>query len=120
MTRTEFVEKALTGSLLNDSTRRDEIPWLRRRDFTTPLCRAVWLHLETGNPPACQPLVDLVEMSEALGRDHELHPRLRSPAELATLKFLTPEKPAVVEHGRVLVEATICRESREWDFDSNP
>jgi hypothetical protein len=74
------------------------------------LCRAVWLHLESGNPPACQPLVDLVEMTEVLGRDYELHPLLRSPAELATLKFLAPQKPAVLEYGRMLVEATIRRE----------
>jgi hypothetical protein len=110
MTRVEFVEKALIGSLLNDSARRDDVPWLRADDFTNPLCRAIWLHLESGNPPACQPLVDLVGMSEVLGRGSELHPRLRSPAELATLKFLAPEKPAVVEYGRMLVEATIRRE----------
>jgi replicative DNA helicase len=110
MTRVEFVEKALIGSLLNDSARRDDVPWLRAEDFTNPLCRAIWLHLESGNPPACQPLVDLVEMSDVLGRDYELHPRLRSPAELATLKFLAPEKPAVLEYGRILVEATIRRE----------
>jgi replicative DNA helicase len=55
-------------------------------------------------------LTDLVDLSEALGRDYELHPRLRSPAELATLQFQAPEKPAVVEYGRILVEATIRRE----------
>lgn len=110
MTSVEFVEKALIGSLLNDSTRRDELPWLRAEDFTIPLCLAIWRHLESGNPPHCQPLTDLVDLSEALGRDYELHPRLRSPAELATLQFQAPEKPAVVEYGRILVEATIRRE----------
>ena len=110
MTSVEFVEKALIGSLLNDSTRRDELPWLRAEDFTNPLCRAIWRHLESGNPPQCQPLIDLVEMSQVLGRDYELHPRLRSPAELATLQFQAPEKPTVVEYGRILVEATIRRE----------
>jgi len=110
MTSVEFVEKALIGWLLNDSTRRDELPWLRAEDFTNPLCLAIWRHLESGNPPQSQPLLHLVEMSEALGRDYELHPRLRSPAELATLQFQAPEKPAVVEYGRILVEATIRRE----------
>jgi replicative DNA helicase len=110
MTSVEFVEKALIGSLLNDSTRRDELPWLRAEDFTIPLCLAIWRHLESGKPPHCQPLTDLVDLSEALGRDCELHPRLRSPAELATLQLQAPEKPAVVEYGRILVEATIRRE----------
>jgi len=110
MTSVEFVEKALIGSLLNDSTRRPDVPWLRAEDFTNPLCLAIWRHLESGNPPHCQRLTDLVDLSEALGRDYELHPRLRSPAELATLQFQAPEKPAVVEYGRILVEATIRRE----------
>ena len=110
MTIVEFVEKALIGSLLNNSTRRDEVPWLRTEDFTNPLCRALWLHLESGNPPDCRPLVDLVEMTEVLGRGSELHPRLRSPAELAILQVNAPAKPAVVEYGRILVEATIRRE----------
>jgi len=110
MTSVEFVEKALIGSLLNDSTRRDELPWLRAEDFAIPLCLAIWRHLESGNPPHCRPLTDLVDLSEALGRDYELHPRLRSPAELATLQFQAPERPAVVEYGRILVEATIRRQ----------
>jgi replicative DNA helicase len=110
MTSVEFVEKALIGSLLNDSTRRDELPWLRAEDFTIPLCLAIWRHLKSGNPPHCQPLTDLVDLSEALGRDYELHSRLRSPAELATLQLQAPEKPAVVEYGRILVEATIRRQ----------
>jgi hypothetical protein len=110
MTRAEFVEKALIGALLNDSTRRDELPWLCAEDFTNPLYRAIWLHLESGNPPKCQPLIDLVEMSEILGRGYELHAKLRGPAELATLQIQTPEKPVVLEYGRILVEATIRRE----------
>ncbi len=110
MNRMEFVEKALIGSLLNDSTRRSEVPWVRAQDFTNPLCRALWCHLESGNPPTCRPLVDLVEMSQVLGRGSELHPRLRSPADLATLQVQAPEKPAVIEYGRILVEATIRRE----------
>jgi len=110
MTSVEFVEKALIGSLLNDSTRRDELPWLRAEDFTIPLCLAIWRHLESGNPPHCHPLTDLVDLSEALGRDYELHPLLRSPAELATLQIQAPERPAVVDYGRILVEVTIRRE----------
>ena len=110
MTSVEFVENALIGSLLNDSTRRPDVPWLRAEDFTNPLCLAIWRHLESGNPPHCHPLTDLVDLSEALGRDYELHPRLRSPAELATLQIQTPEKPAVAEYGRILVEATIRRQ----------
>lgn len=35
---------------------------------------------------------------------------LRGPTELATLQVQAPEKPAVVEYGRILVEATIRRE----------
>lgn len=110
MSRMEFVEKALIGSLLNDSTRREEVPWVRVEDFTNPLCRALWCHLESGNPPTCRPLVDLVEMSQVLGLGSELHPRLRSPADLATLQVRAPEKPAIVEYGRILVETTIRRE----------
>jgi len=110
MTSVEFVEKALIGSLLNDSNRREDVPWLQIEDFTNPLCRAIWRHLESGNPPQCQPLIDLVEMCQTLGWDYELHPRLRSPAELVTLQIETPERPAVVEYGRILVEATIRRE----------
>ena len=110
MINVEFVEKALIGSLLNDSTLRDEMPWLNAEDFTHPLCRAIWNHLESGKPPQSQPLVDLVGMSEVLGRDYELHAMLRGPAELATLQFQAPEKPAVAEYGRILVEATIRRE----------
>jgi len=49
-------------------------------------------------------------MSEILGMDYELHPRFRSPAELATLQFQAPENPAVVEYGRIRVAATIRRE----------
>ena len=116
MTSVEFVEKALIGALLNDSTRRDATPWLQLEDFTNPLCRALWRHLESGNPPQSQPLLHLVEMSEALGRDYELHPRLRSPAELATLQIQAPEKPAVVAYGRILLEASIRREVAAMGF----
>jgi len=110
MTSVEFVEKALIGSLLNDSTRRTDVPWLRPEDFTNPLCRAIWRHLESGDPPRCQPPVDLVDLSDALGRHGDLHPRLRSPAELARLQVQAPARPVVVEYGRILVEVTIRRE----------
>lgn len=110
MTSAEFVEKALIGTLLNDPTRRDKLPWLGAEDFTDPACRAVWNHLESGTQPRCQPPIDLVELSEVLGRESELHPRLRSPAELATLLIRAPEKPAVLEYARILVEATIRRD----------
>jgi hypothetical protein len=110
MTSVVFVEKALIGSLLNDSTRRNDVPWLGAEDFTNPLCQAIWHHLESGNPPQCQPLIDLVKMYEILGRNYELHTMIRGPAELATLQVQAHEKPAVVEYGRILVEATIRRE----------
>jgi hypothetical protein len=45
MTSVEFVEKALIGPVLNDSTQRDEAPWLSAEDFTNPVCRAIWRHL---------------------------------------------------------------------------
>lgn len=85
MTSAEFVENALIGSLLNDPGRRQEVPWLQADDFTNPLTRAIWQHLEADRPPRGQPLLDLVELSAALGRESDLHPRLRTPAELATL-----------------------------------
>lgn len=110
MTSTVFVEMALIGSLLNDSTMRQDVPWLSAGDFTNPLCQAIWRHLESGNPPQCQPMTDLVELSETLDRDHDLHAMLRGPAELATLQVQAPHKPAVVDYGRILVEATIRRE----------
>lgn len=87
MTRVVFIEKALIGSLLNDPTRRDDLPWLSARDFTNPLCQAIWRHFESGKPPQGQPLTDLVDLSEILGRDHKLHAMLRGPAELATLQI---------------------------------
>jgi len=110
MTSVEFVEKALIGSLLHDSTLRDDLPWLNAEDFTNPLCRAMWRHLASGNPPYCKPVVDFVEMSEVLGRDYELHASLRGPAELATLQVQAPVKPSVAEYGRILVEATTRRQ----------
>ena len=110
MTSVEFVEKALIGSLLNDTPPQQDVPWLSAEDFINPMCRAIWRHLESGDPPHCRPLTDVVDLSEALGRESELHPRLRSPAELAMLQIQAPEKPAVVEYGRILVEATIRRE----------
>ena len=53
MTSGEFVEKALIGSLLHDSTLRDDLPWLNAEDFTNPLRRAMWRHLDSGNPLKC-------------------------------------------------------------------
>ena len=56
----EYVEKALLGTLLNDPTRRADVPWLQVSDFTNPLCRALWAHLQKGSPPDFSYPIDYV------------------------------------------------------------
>jgi hypothetical protein len=110
MVDTGFVEKALIGSILNDPDRRADVPWLTAADFTNPLCRAVWAHLETDNSPGGAPGLDLVALSQALGVPGGLHPTLRSPSALAELLLDAPLRPAIPDYGRVLVEMATRRE----------
>ena len=85
MINTEYVEKALLGTLLNDPTRRADVPWLQVTDFTNPLCRALWAHLETGAPSDfCYP-IDYVHLYEALHTEADIHPRLTCPSQVAAL-----------------------------------
>lgn len=109
MVNTQFVEKALIGAILNDPDRRAEVPWLTAADFTNPLCRALWAHLETDNSPDGAPVLDLVALSQALGAPGGLHPTLRSPSALAELLLDAPLRPAIPDYGRVLVEMSTRR-----------
>ena len=59
----EFVEKALLGAILSEPTRREDVPWLEVDDFTNPLCRALWQHLQTGATPDLTAPVDYVTLS---------------------------------------------------------
>jgi len=70
----EYVEKALLGTLLNDPTRRADVPWVQVSDFTNPLCRALWAHLEHGSPPHFKHPIDYVER-------HPFHNRLLDPEQ---------------------------------------
>ncbi len=110
MVDTQFVEKAMIGAILNDPDRRAEVPWLTAADFTNPLCRAVWAHLETDNSPGGAPVLDLVALSQALGAAGGLHPSLRSPSALAELLLDAPLRPAIPDYGRVLVEMSTRRQ----------
>lgn len=110
MVNTQFVEKALIGSILNDPDRRADVPWLTAADFTNPLCRALWARLETDNSLDSAPGLDLVALSQALGAPGGLHPTLRSPSALAELLLDAPLRPAIPDYGRVLVEMSTRRE----------
>ncbi len=84
--------------------------WLTAADFTNPLCRALWAHLETDNSLDGAPGLDLVALSQALGAPGGLHPTLRSPSALAELLLDAPMRPAIPDYGRVLVEMSTRRE----------
>ena len=107
MINAEFVEKALLGTLLNDPTRRSDVPWLEVGDFTNPLCRALWDHLEKGSPPDFSYPLDYVRLSDALHTEADIHPCLTSPAEVAALQMGAPAHPDAAAYGRILVEVAI-------------
>jgi len=103
----EYVEKALIGTLLNDPTRRAHVPWVQVSDFTNPLCRALWAHLEKGSPPHFTHPIDYVELSDVLHAETDLHPRLTAPSQIAALQVHTPADPHAPAYGRILVEVAI-------------
>jgi len=103
----EYVEKALLGTLLNDPSRRADVPWIEVSDFTNPLCRALWAHLEKGSPPDFSHPIDYVELSDVLHDETDLHPRLTAPSEIAALQVHAPADPHAPAYGRILVEVAI-------------
>jgi len=107
MINAEFVEKALLGAILNEPTRRQDVPWLEVDDFTNPLCRALWQHLQTGAAPDLTPPVDYVTLSDALRRQTDLHPRLTAPSQIAELQIHAPTTPDSVAYGQIIVEVAI-------------
>jgi len=107
MINAEFVEKALLGAILNEPTRREEVPWLEVDDFTNPLCRALWQHLEAGAAPDVTPPVDYVTLSDAIRKQSDLHPRLTAPSQIAELQICAPTRPDPTAYGQIIVEVAI-------------
>ena len=107
MINAEFVEKALLGAILSEPTRREDVPWLEVDDFTNPLCRALWQHLQAGATPDLTPPVDYVTLSDALRRQTDLHPRLTAPSQIAELQIRAPTRPNLATYGQIIVEVTI-------------
>ncbi len=107
MINAEFVEKALLGAILNEPTRREEVPWLEVDDFTNPLCRALWQHLEAGAVPHVTPPVDYVTLSDAIRKPSDLHPRLIAPSQIAELQIQAPVRPDPAAYGQIIVEVAI-------------
>ncbi len=110
MINAEYVEKALLGTLLNDPTRRTDVPWVQVADFTNPLCRALWAHLEKGAPPHFTHPIDYVDLSDALRAETDLHPRLTAPSQIAALQVHAPAHPHAAAYGRILVEVAIRKQ----------
>ncbi len=106
MINAEFVEKALLGAILNEPTRREDVPWLEVDDFTNPLCRALWQHLQTGAAPDLTPPVDYVTLSDALRSESDLHPRLTAPSQIAELQIQAPTRPHPAAYGQIIVEVS--------------
>ncbi len=107
MINAEYVEKALLGTLLDDPSRRADVPWVQDSDFTNPLCRALWAHLEKGAPPHFTHPIDYVDLSDVLRAESDLHPRLTSPSQIAALQVHAPADPHAGAYGRILVEVAI-------------
>lgn len=107
MINAEYVEEALLGTLLNDPARRADVPWIEVNDFTNPLCRALWAHLEQGSPPRFSHPIDYVKLSDVLRAETDLHPRLTSPSQIAALQVHAPADPHTPAYGRILVEVAI-------------
>ncbi len=107
MINAEFVEKALLGAILSEPTRREDVPWLEVDDFTNPLCRALWQHLQTGVPPDFTPPVDYVTLSDALRSKTDLHQRLTAPSQIAELQIHAPTRPGSAAYGQIIVEVAI-------------
>ncbi|HET7475204.1 MAG TPA: hypothetical protein VFJ97_04170 [Dermatophilaceae bacterium] len=110
MISADFVEKALVGAILNHPERQGDVPWLHVEDFTHPLCRALWAHLEAHDLPTPNPLDDLPAVTELLRRVDALHPQHCAPAKVAELQVSAPEPPNVADYARILVEVAIRRE----------
>lgn len=110
MTDTAYLERALIGALLNDPQRGPDLPTLTQRDFTDPLCRALWqvLSTETGWPPGPVNVTDMAERLTSLGA--ALHPNLRSAAAVAELQVHAPACPHPDAYARLIIDETIRRD----------
>lgn len=101
-----FVEKALLGALLHQPEGRQSIPWLRFEDLNDPLCRALLTHLDRALAQG-QGHIDYLDISEALRRDTQLHPRHTAPSRIAELHVNAPIHPNVGAYARILLEVAI-------------
>ena len=107
MINAEFVERALLGAILNDPPRRQDVPWLEVDDFTNPLCRALWHHLQAGVASGLTPSVDYVALSDAIRKPSDLHQRLTAPSQIAELQIQAPTRPDPTAYGQIIVEVAI-------------
>lgn len=107
MINAEFVEKALIGALLNDPSNRQHIPWLDVGDFTNPLCRALWQHLQNGWQPEVSSPIDYADLAHAIQVETGLHPQTTAPSQIAAIHIHAPSDPGPAAYGRILVEVNI-------------
>lgn len=107
MINAAFVEKALIGALLNDPSNRQHIPWLDVGDFTHPLCRALWQHLQNGWQPDISSPIDYADLAHAIQVETGLHPRTTAPSQIAAIHIHAPANPNAAAYGRILVEVNI-------------
>ncbi|MGV1009829.1 MAG: DnaB-like helicase N-terminal domain-containing protein [Dermatophilaceae bacterium] len=110
MTDTAYLERALIGALLNEPHSGPDLPELTQRDFTDPLCRALWqvMTSETRWPPGPVNVTDMT--AHLTGFDAELHPRLRSAAAVAELQVHAPTRAHPDAYARLIIDETIHRE----------
>ena len=110
MTDTAYLERALIGALLNEPHRGPDLPELTQRDFTDPLCRALWqvMTSETRWPVGPVNVADMAARLTSFG--DELHPRLRSAAAVAELQVHAPMRPHPDAYARLIIDETIRRE----------
>ena len=110
VTDTAYVERALIGALLNEPRSGPDLPMLAQRDFTDPLCRALWPVLSTQARLGAGS-GDVAEMAERLtGRGCELHPNRRSTAAVAELQTHAPARPHPDAYARLIIDETLRRE----------
>ena len=110
MTDTAYLERALIGALLNEPHSGPDLPTLTQRDFTDPLCRALWhvLTTETSWPPGPVNVTDMAERLTSLGA--ELHPNLRSAAAVAELQVRAPARPHPDAYAQLIIDETVRRD----------
>ena len=110
MTDTAYLERALIGALLNEPRSGPDLPTLTQRDFTDPLCRALWqvLTTETSWPPGPVNVTDMAERLTSLGA--QLHPNRRSAAAVAELQIHAPARPHPDAYAQLIIDETTRRD----------